>query len=300
LAVSGGGDSTALLLMFHAVGGIVTPPVVATVDHGVREEAADEARTVAGLCDELGLAHTTLKGELPDRSAGSANLSARARDLRYALLHNHAQQVGARWIVTAHHADDQLETLIMRLNRGSGVGGLASIRSKSGNVVRPLLTWTRNELQDIVVEADVEVACDPSNVDDRFDRARLRQKLKGTDLLDARAAARSASALAEANEAIEWSLDALAKERCRFSPGWASLNTFWLPAEYQRRLAIRCLRHVDPEIAVRGDELTRLLDALRSDRDATLGNVQCSTAVVDQSSPVLAWTFQKAPPRRAN
>ena len=297
IAISGGVDSSALLLLFAAIKGAVTPPIAATVDHGLRERSAEEAALAGELCRSHGVAHAVLRRSLPDRSGSTANLSARARDLRYALLAHHAEETGARWIVTAHHADDQLETVIMRLNRGSGVRGLAAIRGRTGAVVRPLLTWRRIELSAIVAAAGVAAVDDPSNTDRRFARARLRSQLAQADWLDAAAAARSAAALAETDEAIEWSLDRLADERCRFEHGRATLNPLCLPAEFQRRLTERCLRHVDPDIVLRGDEMGRLLDLLRGDRPATLGNVRCDHAVLDRSGPVIGWTFDEAPPR---
>ena len=119
VALSGGADSVALLLLAHASLGEHCS--AATVDHGLRADAADEARFAAGLCARLGVPHTTLSAPLPARVGGSANVSARARALRYDLLAREAQRVGASWIATAHHADDQIETAIMRLIAGRGL-----------------------------------------------------------------------------------------------------------------------------------------------------------------------------------
>lgn len=298
IAVSGGPDSTALAMLFAAIRPSLNPPVAATVDHGLRAASSTEAGVAADLCRALAIPHLILKGELPARSGVTANLSARARDLRYALLREHAAVVGARWIVTAHHADDQLETVVMRLNRGAGVGGLAAIRGNADPIVRPLLGWTRAELHALAATAPVRTVNDPSNHDARFDRARLRKALGQADWLDARAAARSAAALAEADEAIDWALDMLLTKRCQFGEGQAVLDAFGLPAELQRRLTERCLRHVDPGIAIRGTALTRLVETLRRERPATLGRVRCGHAFLSRPVPVLAWTFQPAPPRR--
>ena len=109
-------------------------------------------------------------------------MSARARALRYALLEAEADAAGASYIATAHHADDQLETLIMRLGRGSGVSGLAGVRAASGRVIRPLLGWRRAALAAIVAAAGIDPIQDPSNVSDRFERARLRKKLATDDM----------------------------------------------------------------------------------------------------------------------
>ena len=298
IAISGGPDSTALALLFASIAGTVTPPVAATVDHRLRAASSREAGVAADLCRQLGIPHRILSGELPTRVGPTANLSARARDLRYRLLHAHAQEVGARWLVTAHHADDQLETMIMRLNRGAGVGGMAAIRARADAVVRPLLGWTRAELIGLVKAADLQPVNDPSNVDARFDRARLRRHLAGADWLDAAKAARTAAALAQADEAIEWMLDRLQDERCQLGQDQAILNAFCLPAELARRLTERCLRHVDPSIAVRGGDLTRLVATLLRERPGTLGRVHCDHVILRKPMPVMAWSFQLAPPRR--
>lgn len=298
IALSGGPDSTALLLLFVAVGPFIKQPVAATVDHRLRAASSREAGACADLCRRLGVPHTILTGVLPDRVGPTANLSARARALRYDLLRSHAAEVGATWIVTAHHADDQLETVIMRLNRGAGVGGMAGIRAEAEPIVRPLLGWTRAELAALVAAAGIEPVNDPSNVDARFDRARLRRQLADAPWLDARMAARTAAALAEADEAIEWMLDPLEDDRCQFGEGQAILNAFALPAELQHRLVERCLRHVDPGIAIRGGDLTRLVRTLRNEDPATLGRVRCGHVFLTRPHPVLAWSFQRAPPRR--
>src|SRR3546814_13174513 len=99
-------------------------------------------------------------------------------------------------IVTAHHADDQLETMIMRLNRSSGVGGLAGVRARNGTVLRPLLSWRRDDLTVLALEADLPLVEDPSNSDIRFDRARLRQALSSQTIAEPQAAAPSAAGVA--------------------------------------------------------------------------------------------------------
>jgi tRNA(Ile)-lysidine synthase len=177
LAVSGGPDSTALLLMAAAWAAEQGSPELfaATVDHGLRAESAAEAERVAALAARLGVAHATLvwEGEKP-----SARLQERAREARYALLAAHARTVGAGVVVTAHHLDDQAETVLMRLTRGSGVAGLAGMaaRSRRGeiDIARPLLTIPKAELVAFCEARGVDYARDPSNADPRFARPRLR------------------------------------------------------------------------------------------------------------------------------
>lgn len=294
VALSGGPDSSALLLLMAAIG---VDAHAATVDHGIRPASAAEAVRAAALAVACGVPHSTLSGVLPERVGTTANLSARARALRYRLLAEHATAVGACWIVTAHHADDQLETMVMRLGRGAGLRGLAVVRARQGAVVRPLLGWRRAELGALVAGCGVTAVDDPSNVDERFDRARVRKRLAGVDWLDPLAAARSAAALGQAEDAIAWTVERLAGERCRFGEGAAALRAAALPAELRRRLVERCLVHVDPGIGPRGAEVGRVIERLADGREGTLAGVRYGISV-DDGEPW--WTFRQAPPHRAH
>jgi tRNA(Ile)-lysidine synthase len=290
VAVSGGPDSLALLLLTHALLG--ERCLAATVDHGLRPEAADEAVWVADLCAARGIDHAILRGDLPERAGHTANLSARARALRYDLLQAHADTVGATQIATAHHADDQVETLIMRLNRGAGVGGLAGVRAVAGRVIRPLLGWRRAELRAIVAAAGIVAVEDPSNVSDRYDRARLRKQLAAIDWIDAARVAASASALGDAEEAIGWMVRQLGTDRVTTEGDSLLLDPRDLPFELVRRLIEHCVRQIDPAAEIRGSALVRMVKALESGETAMLGDV---TATPTSSA---AWRFRQAPPRR--
>lgn len=300
VALSGGPDSTALLLLIAGIAAYINQPHAATVDHGIRAASSAEAGAAADLCRAAGIPHAILRGPLPERAGATTNLSARARELRYTLLAEHAEAIGARWIVTAHHADDQLETLVMRLNRGSGVRGLAAIRHRSDRIVRPLLHWRRAELASLVEACGVTAVNDPSNVDDRFDRARLRKDLAGIDWIDPLMVSRSVAALGEADDAMEWMADQLEAEHCQFGDGAAWMKHLGIPSELARRLVERCLRHVDPGIAIRGGDLTRLVAALERTDSGTLGRVRCSHAFTAAPVPQMLWTFRQAPPRRSH
>lgn len=294
VALSGGPDSVALLLLLDSVfPGTVS---AATVDHGLRPEAAGEAAWAGDLCRSLGVDHVTLTAPFPDRADRTANLSARARVLRYRLLVAHAEKIGARWIATAHHADDQLETLVMRLNRGSGVSGMVGIRTRDGRIVRPLLHWRRAELAALVEGAGLVAIQDPSNTDDRFDRARLRKRLATADWLDPVAAARSASALSDADGALDWMADRLAAETVVLAPQAAALRPAGLPAELLRRLVMRCLRHLEPGLEVRAAAMSRLIGTLDAGGTQTIGNILCYCTMRDDGP---AWGFIPAPPRRS-
>lgn len=290
VAVSGGPDSVALLLLAHAA--IGDRCSAATVDHGLRPESAGEAAFVAGLCTARGIAHATLTAPLPDRAGRTANLSARARALRYRLLEEHAAATGADWIATAHHVDDQLETLIMRLNRGAGVAGLAGVRAKTGRVVRPLLGWRHAELVALVAAQNITPIDDPSNVSERFDRARLRKALAGVDWLDVDHVGASASALGDAEDAIAWIVDRLEREHCTVDAAGVTLRPADLPFELRRRLVERAIRRIDPAADIRGPGLTRTIRALEAGERVTIGAVICNA-----NGP--EWRFSPAPPRRS-
>ena len=204
LAVSGGPDSTALLLMAAEWNG---GPLLhaATVDHGLRPESAEEAASVGRLAARLGVPHRVLRweGEKP-----RTRLQERARDARYDLLSAEAARVGARVVVTAHHLDDQAETVLMRLARGSGLAGLAgmAMRSQRGavEIARPLLGLAKAELVAFCEARGVVYAQDPSNENPAYARPRWRA-LKAAltaEGLDAPALARLARRAAMAEEAL--------------------------------------------------------------------------------------------------
>jgi tRNA(Ile)-lysidine synthase len=177
---------------------------VATVDHGLRPESAGECAMVEAVCAAQSVPCETLRIEV-----ASGNLQAEARRARYNALAEWATRRGLSAIATAHHADDQAETLLMRLNRGSGLAGLAGVREEGmvryhGNtLVRPLLTFRRAELSEIVGLSGLEPVQDPSNEDERYDRARIRRALAEADWIDPVALARSVSLLGEAQRAVE-------------------------------------------------------------------------------------------------
>lgn len=288
IAVSGGPDSLALLLLSNAA--YPGQCFVATVDHQLRAESAGEARHVARICASLGIPHTTLTPKTP--ITGSIQSSARAA--RYALLGQWADENGVNAILTAHHADDQAETVLMRLNRGAGIGGLAGVRAVNGIVVRPLLHWRRQELAEIVERAGILPVSDPSNTDDRFDRARIRKAIAESGWLDPAAMARSAAAQAESDAALGWMEDRLFAERAQKSVESIRLvDPLSLPQELQRRLLIRCVRALDGDWQPNGPDIQRLAETLRQGGKASIGRLT-ARATAD------SWEFSPAPPRRKN
>ena len=183
---------------------------VATVDHGLRAEAAEECALVARVCSDRGIPCRVL-----NVSVGDGNGQDRARAARYAALGKWTQARELATIATAHHADDQAETLLMRLNRGSGLAGLAGIRSSTMiadcavPVLRPLLGFRKQELRDLVERLGIPCAEDPSNRDESYDRVRIRRALEAADWIDPVALARSASHLEEAEQALQLVADQL-------------------------------------------------------------------------------------------
>ncbi len=276
LAVSGGPDSVAMLLL--AAAAFPGQVAAATVDHRLRPESFDEARFVAALCTDLGVTHDILTVEI----VAGRNVSDAARTARYAALVAWQTHQQIDWIATAHHADDQLETMIMRLNRGAGVAGLSAIRRRHGTMIRPLLGWRHAELVAIVADAGIDAVDDPSNHDDRYDRARLRKALAGTDWLDPLAATRSAGWLADADAALDWAAS-------RIEPTDAAMAD--LPDELARRVLHRCLAEIVPDIDPRGDALMRVLRALQAGNKTMIGDIVCT--------PGARWCFKMAPPRRS-
>lgn len=299
VAVSGGADSLALLLLMHAELGENCH--AATVDHGIRQDSAADADFVAAVCCERGIPHATLRGPLPPRVGRSGNLSQRARALRYGLLEQYRESIGAGCITTAHHADDQVETVIMRLNRGAGLAGLAGVRAHQGRIMRPLLTWKHEELADIVRRHGLTPIDDPSNRDDRFDRARLRKVLAGADWIDAVQVARSANHLAEAEEGLEWLMEKMGERLCSFDGHEASHASETLPPAILRRVVKRCILHIDPNADCNGPAIARVIAALRGDKGmTTIGEVLCRNEFVPRLgvTQMPMWSYRRAPPRR--
>lgn len=286
VAVSGGPDSMALLwLAARAFPGQVQ---AATVDHGLRAEARAEAEMVASWCRNAGIAHVILSPDTPI----DGSVQAAARVARYALLHRWRREQGLDWLLTAHHADDQCETVLMRLNRSSGVGGLAAIRACHGAVLRPLLGWRRAELAAIVAGQGLPCADDPSNRDERFDRVAMRNRLAGVDWIDPLAVARSAAACADADAALCWMVAQLARDHVEADgAGGFTLSRWDFPTEIQRRLVSHMLSMAEPgATAPRGETLDRALTRMRAGKKASIGNWLLSGGGL--------WTVRPAPPRR--
>lgn len=276
LAVSGGPDSTALLWLAARWRKSLRngPELTAvTVDHGLRAESAAEARQVRKLAQSLGIAHRTARWRGPKPASG---LPEAARDARYELLAKAARAASAPAIVTAHTQDDQAETIVMRLTRGSGIAGLAGMACRSQRndvaILRPLLDIPKDRLIATLTRAGIAYATDPTNSDSAYTRPRLRALLPGlaAEGADARNLARLASRLARANAALELMTDGA--ERYLRVSGATSLGragvsfdlaTFLgLSEELQVRLLIRMLSGAAPGPAPELGKVEALLGAL--------------------------------------
>ena len=281
LAVSGGPDSTALLVL--AARWLKTlkkkPKLAAvTVDHGLRAESKSEAAAVARLAKKLGVDHRIIRwtGKKP-----AAGLQQAARQARYTLLVAAAQRAGASHIVTAHTLDDQAETVLIRMARGSGITGLGAMRRISvipGReqsarndgllLVRPFLDIPKARLIATLRTLGVEFADDPSNRNPRFTRARLRDVMPGLarEGLDAHRLSVLAHRLRRADAAIEAVVERAMRELAvDAAPGAVAFDAGkmrGLPAEVALRMVGRAVALTGDEGRVELGKLEALMAAL--------------------------------------
>lgn len=292
LGVSGGPDSLALLVLAHAARPDAV--VAATVDHRLRRESREEARMVARVCERLGVPHATLDVDVGDDPAG---LQAAARVARYDALARYARDNGAAFLATAHHLDDQAETVLMRLARGSGVTGLSGVRrirplerAPDITLIRPLLDWRKTELEAVAAAARLQPVRDPSNEDPRFDRTRVRALLaKGWPKPERLAAV--ADRLRDADEALQWTVEQLVAARIDIGDDSATVDASGdLPREYRRRLLLIAFSALAPGRIPRGDSVDHLVETLDRREVGTLGGLR-----VDPGPP---WRLTREGPRR--
>jgi tRNA(Ile)-lysidine synthase len=312
LAVSGGPDSTALLLLaarWRAARKEGPGLLAVTIDHALRRESKAEAAAVGRLARKLGVKHLALRwsGKKP-----SSGLQEAAREARYRLLAKAARETGAAHILTAHTRDDQAETVLIRMSRGSGVAGLAAMGRVSTlagasdiRLVRPLLDLPKARLVATLKAAKVPFADDPSNRDPRFTRARLRGLMPGLaeEGLDARRLAALARRAARAEQALEAAAERARRELSLDGafPGLAAFDATAyrrLPAEIGLRLIGRAVAEAGDEGPV---ELAKL-EALKASLDAALAENarfrrSLAGALVTLAGEAIV--VERAPPRRS-
>lgn len=251
MAVSGGSDSMALLHLMQAC--FAQEPVelfAATIDHRLRPESADEAAFVGRTAARLGIAHDTIEWR---EGPGQGNLQKQAREARYELLTSWARRKGIPVLCVAHTADDQAETLLMRMARAAGVSGLSGMppsRVHNGvTLMRPLLEVTRSELRHYLTEAGHEWCEDPSNSDLRYERVRARRALAELAPLGLTPTVLSkvAQHLAKAREALDWYVFLAARDMAHVQAGAVVLcqrKFRTLPSETGYRLLVKAIQWV--------------------------------------------------------
>lgn len=304
LAVSGGPDSMALMLLAARWSLRGTKRIaIATVDHGLRAEAAEEARRVGEWARALGFPHHILRweGEKP-----RTRIQERAREARYHLLCGCARAIGATAIVVAHHADDQAETILFRLTRGSGIAGLAGMAPASGldglALLRPLLGLRKQALEALCAASAQDVFRDPSNENPAYARVRMRrlsvllaEQGLGVDAL-LRLGARAARAEEALAAAAAQTAAALPAERGERSFRVAPAPMAALPRELLRRVVAAEIARVGastPRLERLERACDRLFDALAAGLafKTTLGGAAIALTTV-------ALTIRPEPPRR--
>ena len=285
LAVSGGPDSMALMwLVARWRNAMARGPrlIAVTVDHGLRSEAAAEARDVKRLARSLDVPHRTVRWTGAKPKTG---LPAAARAARYRLLAQAARAGGATHILTAHTRDDQAETLLMRMLRGSGISGLAAMARESERdgvrLARPFLNVSKSQLIATLNKAGIGFADDPTNRDQNFTRPRLRAVMPvlAAEGGDARNLARLASRLARANAAVEVLVDGAERYlalRYREAPPRSDSKAF-----HGRAFDAKAFAAMPEEIRLR--LLKRAIDRFGHEGPAELGKVEALLAALDRA-----------------
>ncbi len=279
VAVSGGGDSVALLhLLAEYCASRDVQLYAITVDHGLRANSAEEGQEVAILARSLSVPHETLRWTDWD---GSGNLQDQARRARYRMMTDWAQSKGISFLALGHTADDQAETVLMRLARSSGVDGLAAMQARrlenGVTLIRPLLDISRTELRHYLIQNDLSWSEDPSNFDPQFDRIKIRQAMDVLAPLGITTPVltRVAEQMGQAREALDWYSFLAAGEIARVDDGdiVICLRRFrTLPNEIARRLVVGSVMWVSgAEYKPRRSAVAELIKAARARQPSTLG-----------------------------
>lgn len=293
---SGGGDSMALTLLLHqwcaAREGKVTALIV---DHRIRPESAEEASRVAAWLARRGIAHQVLTR--PDEPL-RGNLQAAARDARYALMSRYCAKAGIPHLALAHNIEDQAETVLLRLTRGSGVDGLSAMppvmeRSEL-RLIRPLLDIPRARLRATLQAEEQAFIEDPSNEDEAFKRVRLRRLapvLAAEGLTPPRLVA-TASRMGRVREALEATAAAVLARCVRLFPeGYGELDIGIL-RDVPQEIGLRCLARLLTCIGGRAypprlEPLLRLYEAVTGDAAPFSGRTLAGCRIVPRRGKIL-------------
>lgn len=275
---------------------------VASVDHGLRPEASDEVALVEEVCNSRNIPFAAINVQV-----AAGNLQANARKARYQALTQWVGEHGLGALATAHHADDQAETLLMRLARGSGLSGLAGVRAATllsdgeTPLLRPLLNWRKLDLEQVVVEAGFRPVQDPSNSNPAFDRVRVRQHLAEHDWLSVEALSLSSEHLSEAWRAIEWYAQLDWEEMVHRDED----HSFRYFVNVPRVVAIETICRIIGELGgvSTRSEAARAYDRLWRRENASLSGVLIvpgSEMIERTGVRMRAWSFAPEPPRTSH
>jgi tRNA(Ile)-lysidine synthase len=315
LAVSGGPDSIAMMWLAARWRRALKrgPQLIAvTIDHGLRPEAAREARDVKALANTLDLPHRTLRWSGAKPKTG---VPAAARDARYRLLAKAARAAGATHVLTAHTQDDQAETLLMRMARGSGIAGLAAMARQSQRdgvvLARPLLHIPKARLVATLKKAKIGFADDPTNSDSSFTRPRFRALMPAlaAEGFDARNLTRLAARFARANAALELLVDGAERylalgQRDPDHAGFDASAFAALAEEIRLRLLLRRIDrvgHEGPAELGKVEALLAALDRAVAATGATKGRIGLKQTLAGALVSLVDGRIriEPAPPRRS-
>lgn len=288
VAVSGGLDSISLAFAVRDFLASSEKIICLTVDHGLREESAAEAAEVQKYLNSEGFCSVVLRweGEKP-----VAAIQEKARDARYKLMTDYCVKHNINCILTAHNLNDNIETMLQRLTRGSGISGLSGIPEVSEmhniKIIRPILTLSRAEIQAYATENKLKWWEDPTNSTDKYQRNRIRKivdSLKSEGLEEGRVS-QSIAAIKSADDALEYYAGMALQSVCEIhhAPIHAWLNVARLaeyPYETQRRVVLKILKIVGSGEEIRQESLQRFLDNLMSMNKV----VKCTIAGVEIDS----------------
>ena len=276
LAVSGGGDSVAMLRLGHHVASTnrTNPLWAVTVDHGLRPDSRAEAEWVARLCGELGVPHKILSWDTPSLAG---NLQHNARQARYRLLADWARAYNALFVGLGHTSDDRAETLIMQMTRAAGVEGLAGMSSgfeRDGvRFVRPMDRLARVDLRNYLREIGQDWIEDPSNDDSRYHRIRIRKAMPIlADLgLTVDALCKVAENLASANETIARMLAEKVASLAMEDRGDLTEDSFDLTGELWHRFWLAAFQWIGGgDYPPRASDMRDCMNLIRENGSATL------------------------------
>jgi tRNA(Ile)-lysidine synthase len=273
VAVSGGADSLALTLLCHDYATSLGGKIIAlTIDHALRVDSAKEAAEVNKLLLAHNIEHHILNWD--HAAKPESNIQSKARQARYDLLTNYCKQQNILHLLVAHHRDDQAETFLMRLERGSGVEGLSSIRLVSSynkvRILRPLLSIEALVLKQYLQHRNIVWIEDPSNLNKQFTRIKIREYLNNNDKLITSRLCDTVTSMQRANNSISKSTYDLMVRAVKISPlgfGEISIKDFIIADEEQ---ALRTLSALITTIS--GSNYPPRFDSIKKIYDDIMNN----------------------------